>query len=99
MHDNARPHVARVVNAYLDEMDIQRLDWPPRSPDLNPIEHVWDMLGRLVRNRQTETIPDLRVALLEEWDNIPQRAIANCIQSLPRRMAAVIGARGGNTHY
>lgn len=99
MHDNARPHVARVVNDYLDEMDIQRLDWPPRSPDLNPIEHVWDMLGRLVRNRQPETIRELRVTLLEEWGNIPQRAVANCVQSLPRRMAEVIRARGGNTRY
>ena len=66
MHDNARPHVARVVEDYLDEMDVQRLDWPSRSPDLNPIEHVWDMLGRQIRNRQPETIPDLRIALTEE---------------------------------
>lgn len=99
MHDNARPHVARVVSDYLDEMEIQRLNWPARSPDLNPIEHVWDMLGRLIRNRQPETIPDLRIALLEEWENIPQRDIANCVESLPRRMAAVIRARGGNTRY
>ena len=75
-------------------MDIYQLDWPPQSHDLNPIEHVWDMLGRLVRNPQSETIPDLRVALLEEWVNIPQRVIANFIQSLPCRMAAVIRARG-----
>lgn len=99
MQDNARPHVARVVTEYLEEVNIQRLEWPPRSPDLNAIEHVWDMLGRRVRNRHPETLPDLRTALLEEWENIPQQAIQICIESMPRRMEEVIRTRGGNTRY
>ena len=49
VQDNARLHSARCIMQYLQEVGIRTLDWPTRSPDLNPIEHVWDMLGRNVR--------------------------------------------------
>ncbi|UYV83818.1 hypothetical protein LAZ67_X000291 [Cordylochernes scorpioides] len=69
MEDNTRPHRARLVNEYLQSENIRRMDWPARSPDLNPIEHVWDALGRRIRARHPSprTLVELRTALLEEW--------------------------------
>lgn len=101
MHDNARPHTAAVVSEYLNEVEIQVLGWPARSPDLNPIEHVWDKLGRQIkqRNPAPANLRDLRTALVEEWDSIPQSFIDNLINGMPRRMQAVLTARGGNTKY
>ncbi|GFU04277.1 transposable element Tcb2 transposase [Trichonephila clavipes] len=52
MDDNARPHRENIVGECLQSEDITRMDWPAYSPDLNPIEHVWDMLGRRIEARQ-----------------------------------------------
>ncbi|GFW12768.1 transposable element Tcb1 transposase [Trichonephila clavipes] len=53
MDDNARPQHANIANECLQSEDIFRMDWPAYSPDLSPIEHVWDMLGRRIAARQT----------------------------------------------
>ena len=51
MHDNARPHVARICRQFLNRNNVNVLPWPAMSPDMNPIEHIWDYLGRKVRAR------------------------------------------------
>jgi hypothetical protein len=68
---------------------------------MNPIEHLWDELGRRIRNRQNApiTLLELENALLEEWRQIPQENIRRLIRSMPRRCAALIQARGGPTKY
>ena len=99
-HDNARPHVARVCQDFLANKNIVPLDWPPYSPDLSPIEHLWDELDRRVRCRNTpNTLGQLRTALLEEWENIPMRKINAMVNSMPRRIRAVKNARWGHTRY
>ncbi|GFV87141.1 transposable element Tcb2 transposase [Trichonephila clavipes] len=68
MDDNARPHHANIVGECLQSEDITRMDWLAYSLDLNPIEHVWDMLGRRIAARQPPPtcLPLLRRALLDE---------------------------------
>ncbi|KFM59984.1 Transposable element Tc3 transposase, partial [Stegodyphus mimosarum] len=85
MDDNARPHRANIVSECLQSEDITRMDWPAFSPDLNPVEHVWDMLGQRVAARQPPPtcLPELRRALLFECCNIPQDQINNLILSMP----------------
>jgi len=99
--DNAGCHVAHLTMDFLNFHHIRVLPWPAMSPDLNPIEHLWDELGRRVHNRinPPETLDQLRRALVAEWTNIPQAFIRNLIDSMRRRCQAVIDARGGHTRY
>ncbi|GFX44148.1 transposable element Tcb2 transposase [Trichonephila clavipes] len=77
MDDNCRPHRANLVEVSLFEEEIVRMEWPTCSPDMNPIEHVSDALGRRVAGRQPipQTLQELKRALLEEWDKVPQLVI------------------------
>lgn len=101
MHDNARCHTSRVTTEYLEEVGIATMNWPALSPDLNPIEHVWDELKRRVRSRNPapSSVNELKSALIEEWEGIPQESIQKLIRSMKNRLQAVIRARGGNTKY
>ncbi|GBN97769.1 hypothetical protein AVEN_160926-1 [Araneus ventricosus] len=56
MDDNARPHRPRLVRSYLESENIPQMAWPARSLDLNPIEHVWDMLGRRIAGRSVHPL-------------------------------------------
>ena len=101
MHDNARPHTARATRDHLTNLGIPVLPWPAISPDLNPIEHMWDEVERRLRARPIppNNLRQLRVALTEEWQSIPRDRIRRLINSMRRRCEAVVAANGGHTRY
>ncbi|GFS68742.1 transposable element Tc3 transposase [Trichonephila clavipes] len=85
----------------LESEDIERMDWPARSPDLNPIEHVWDFLGRRLAARTLPpvTIQELRLALQDEWAAMPQQLIDTLILSMGRRCETCLAVRGDHIPY
>ncbi|UYV63562.1 K02A2.6-like, partial [Cordylochernes scorpioides] len=90
--DNAPTHTARISQQALQ--DVQMLPWPPYSPDLSPIEHVWDIIGRRLHALpQPRSEDELWQMVEREWRAIPQDAIRTLIDSLPRRVAACIAVR------
>ena len=100
-HDNAWPHTARITRDFITMNNVQVLNWPSWSPDLNPIEHLLDELDRRVRQRdpQPQTLPAMLVALGAEYQLIPRHFIWNLVQSMGSRCQATIDANGGHTRY
>ena len=73
------------------------LPWPSKSPDLKPLEHLWDDLDQRLRSRQPapQILQELQQALEQEWGRIPQDRIRRLIESMPRRVR-VVQANGGH---
>ena len=100
-HDNATSHTARSVRDFLQDRNVSVLPWPSKSPDLNRIEHVWDLLDRRVRVRAIppRNVWELAGALVEDWGNISQQELSNLVQSTRRRCTAVLSIwRGHQLH-
>lgn len=101
MDDNARPHRSRAVLAYLQTNAVTTLPWPAMSPDLNPLEHIWDLIGRRVQalDPPVQNLQELEAALHREWQNLTIVQIRRYTGGMRRRLEAVIRTRGGYTRY
>jgi hypothetical protein len=106
--DNARIHTAERTQEWFESHGIWVVEWPPHSPDLNPIEHVWNMLKRTLlklhpflfeEGRAQTDWKNFHEAIQEAWWAISQASIDGLIDSMPRRIEAVIRARGWYTKY
>ena len=87
-----RPYTGAVGPGFLLMQD-NVMDWPVRSPDLNPIEHIWDIMSRSIHQRRhvaPQTVQELADALVQVWEEIPQETVRHLIRSMPRRCREVI---------
>jgi hypothetical protein len=93
------PHSHRNVQSWFEEHELQHLPWPAQSPDFNITETLWSVLVTTVRNSfppQT-SLKQLEDVLQEEWQKIPSETVQNLFEFIPRRIAAVLRAKGGST--
>lgn len=99
--DNAPCHSATIGQEWFEEHDkeLQVLPWPPNSPDLNPIEHLWDVLETQVQSMEASpcNINDLKDMLLTSWCQIPEVTFRGLVESMPQRVRAVLAVEEGLT--
>lgn len=96
--DNDPKHTSYLVKEWL-LYNCKQLHTPPQSPDLNPIEHVWDLLDKRIRKHKISSKESLKNALSMEWQKISQNDTTRLVRSMRRRLQAVIDAGGGPTKY
>ena len=98
--DNARLYRACIVTDSLVQEGIENLQWPSRSTDMNPIEHVLDLIGRNVCKRNDVVTLDYLVrALVDEWTNLELQFLRKLVQGMPRQVQELHQRRGGYTRY
>jgi transposase len=93
--DGAKFHFAPIPTKYKDKMKVKRLDWPPQSPDLAPIENLWKIQKDHVsgRRHRIRNIEEMEVAVLSEWHKIPEETCYKLAASMHTRMHELKQAR------
>lgn len=101
MQDGASIHKANSTMRWFHDREVRRLNHPSRSPDLNPMENVWAILEQTVyhNGKIYYHVADLKLAIIAAWDALPVTTLRLLVESMPRRMKAVIDAKGGQTKY
>ncbi len=97
--DLAPAHTAKGTKSWFNDHGVTVLDWPANSPDLNPIENLWGIVQRKMRDTRPNNADDLKATVKETWASIPPQQCHKLITSMPRRIEAVIKAKGAPTKY
>ncbi len=101
--DNPPCHKAQIISGWFleHENEFTLLKWPPQSPGLNPIEHLWDVVEReiCIMDVQPTNLLQLRDALMSIWTKISEECFLHLVESMPRRIQAVLKAKVGPTWY
>lgn len=97
LQDNSPNHTAHAVRTWLHNAGVSCIDFPPYSPDLNPIENLWYNMARRVEQFHCDTMEELQDVIAAEWDKIDADYMRTLVHSMPRRCQAVIDAKGWHT--
>ena len=97
--DNATPHRARAVRNWFFQHGVNNMHWPAQSPDANPIENIWDDIGRRVLKDRPLNRQGLIECIYRAWADVSAQRLLTLYDTLPRRMAAIIRSRGYPTKY
>ena len=84
--DNDPKHTAKINQQYLANKKIKVLDWPAQSPDLNPIENLWSILGHKLRDRTPTSTESLMQLLQHEWNQLPTSLLQGLVDSMPQKV-------------
>ncbi len=96
-HDNDPKHTSKMTTALLKKLRVKVMDWPSMSPDLHPIEHLWGILKQKVEEHKVSNIHQLRYVTMEEWKRNPVATCEALVNSMPKRVQAVLENNGGHT--
>ncbi len=91
--DLAPAHTAKGTKSWFNDHGVTVLDWPANSPDLNPIENLWGIVKRKMRDTRPNNADELKATVKETWASIPPQQCHNLITSMSRRIEAVIKAK------
>jgi transposase len=98
--DGAPCHTAKATKNWLRDNNVHVLDWPGQSPDLNPIENLWQMMKRKIAQQQPSSIPHLKAIITNVWENgITAADCKKLSDSMPSRVQAVLQNNGGPCKY
>lgn len=97
--DNAPCHKAASITTFLRQKKIRVIEWPPQSPDFNPIENLWQVMKRKVDAAKPQNVNALWDTIQDVWNSISQREIDSLLSSMPERIKLAIKARGGVTRF
>lgn len=97
--DNDPKHTSDIMQDFFEKKDINVLEWPAQSPDLNPIEHLWDHLKRELRKFHLTSLRELETKVVEIWNSIPAEVCSKLVNTMNDRINCVLRAKGKHIPY